>query len=192
MSSRVDIFRLAAAHSYTIEKGEKRTDTHNYVHNSAGDGSGRTYFIPQTYPCIIPQHPPPRLDTWDCLSAYTPPPEVESPRKWMMYSLGDDYLPLTLGGPIDAEEREDIESAILNSSIQRAIAGASRSDIVPRYTGVSMMAIVGLIVIVTLVIMMIGIQQYVFTGGEDAPPPAQSEFSEELQSDMIGVPDAFN
>lgn len=171
MSSRVDVFRIESGHSYSIAKGEKVTDMINYVQTRGEDGGGRTYVIVRD--CIAAQIRPPRLQTWSEAFDYVFNPSGEAPRKWMIVAIGDDYLPLCSGPSVDTDERESIEGAILNSSVQRAIAGASRSDIVPRYTGISTMVIVGLIVALTLAIMLIGVQQYAFPGSRDVTPDRQ-------------------
>ena len=181
MSNRVDIFRIESAHSYAIIKAEKRTDMLNYVHDPSGKAAGRTYVV--EHECILAQHPPPKLTAWEDLLTYDPPPEPEAPRKWLMFAQGDDYLPLGLGGPIDSDARKDMEDTILNSSIQRAIAGASRTDIVPRYTGVATFFIVGVIVALSLLMMLIFIQEYAFN---EPAPPAQTETIDGLPSSQLG------
>ena len=183
MGSRVDIFRLEADHGYSIVKAEKRTDMLGYVHDSSSDEGGRTYVIAR--PSILAQNPPVKLRTWEELVGYEPPIEDETPRKWLIYAQGDDYMPLGLGGPVPEDERRELEKDILLSSVQRGIANSSRSDIIPKWTGITTVVIVGLVVLVSLVIMGVGLQQFLLTPTSDAPPPAAEQT---LDPAAIGAP----
>ena len=189
MGSRVDIFRLDQSHSYSVVKAEKQTDMLGYVYDTS-EKNGRAYVLHR--PSILPQQRPPKLERWDELPAYEPPHEMESPRKWLIYANGDDYMPLGLGGPVPDEERKALEKDILLTSVQRGIADTSKSDVTPKYTEKTVMVIVTLIILVTLFIGFIAIEQYIGRNDGDNAPAAATETIDPALLGGIGGGDEIN
>ena len=181
MGDRVDIFRLEAGQSYTIVKSKKQADLLSYVHDRNGgdkDSAGRTYLM--AHQSIFAQRRPPKLQSIDELDAYRPPAIEAAPVKYMCIANGDDCLLIGLDGPVGDEERTKLMSDFKLAAAQKAIAGASKSDLVPRYMNTALIAIVGLVVLVVCLIMLIGMQEYlgdrpVAVGGGEVPAVAPAQ-----------------
>ena len=180
MGDRVDIFRLEAGQSFSIVRSKKQDDLMGYVHapkDGGKDSSGRTYLMAQSHPCIFPQRRPPRLHSIEELKVYKPPAIEAAPTKWMCLANGDDCLLIGINGPVADEERVNMMEDFKLAAAQKAVAGASKSDLVPRYMSTALIAIVGLVVLVVLLIMLIGLQEYLGERPVDigqqqvAPPP---------------------
>jgi hypothetical protein len=172
MGSRVDIFRLETGQSYSIVKSSRDTDLLGYVHDDTGEGAGRTYILARH--ALFPQLKPDRVHTMQELRLYQPPYTTEAPRKWMVVANGDDAIPIGIGGPVLSIERKQVQDDILLVSAQRAVAGASRSDIVNKWTSTSVAVVVGLIIVLTLLIMIVGISGYNSRGGDTTAAPSGS------------------
>ena len=165
MDSRVDIFRLETGHTYQIVRSKKDTDLFDYVRDQTG--STRTYLLAR--PALIAQRPPPKLSCWSDLEDYQPPRGQSAASKWMVFAHGDDGLALGLNGPLTPKERDQLLSDVELVSVQRAQAGASKDDIGNRLAGMAMTVIIGLAVLVTLIIVLVGVSGFFASRGGDNP-----------------------
>ena len=144
-------------------RSQRDTDLLDYVHDETGPG--RTYILAR--PSIFAQRPPPQLESWENLIDYEPPQGEPAPMKWMVIAHGDDAIPLGLGGPLNKKERENLLNDVELVAVQRAVSGASKSDIVNKWTGMSMIFMLGLAAVLTLGIMLLVLVSYV-DGGDKA------------------------
>ena len=156
MASRVDIYRLETGNTYQIVKSRKDTDLLDYVHDDSGNK--RTYLLAR--PSIIAQRQPPVITSWDDMQEYEPPRGEGPPSKWMVFTHGDDSIALGLNGPVGTAERRELLDNVELISVQRAQASASKDDTVSKLTGMAMTVMIGIAVVITLVIVLVGVSGY--------------------------------
>ena len=150
-------------------KSRRSTDLLDYVHDDTGEN--RTYLLAR--PSILPQRPPPQLDTWEDLLVYEPEHGEPPPPKWMLVAHGDDGIALGRGGPLTEDERAKLLLGVELVSMQRAASGASKSDTMNRWTGTALTVIIGLAVVLTIAIVLIGMAGYL---GSLSEPDASTDF----------------
>lgn len=170
--SRVDIYRLETGNTYRIVKSQRDTDLLDYVHDDTGQK--RSYLLAR--PALLPQRRPGKLQCWEDLLQYKPAQGEGAPSKWMVVTHGDDGIALGRGGPLSKEERDELLATVELVSVQRAAAGASKGDIVSRWTGMTMTIIVGLAVLLTIVIVLVGLAGYLSSQDGVEQPTQEQEY----------------
>ena len=166
LGSRIDIFRLESGNTYRIVGSQKGTDLFNYLHDDTGET--RTYIMMQ--PSIFPQQYPPKVKNFEAVKTYKRPQAPAAPRKWMAIVQGDNGFTLGLGGPLPDDDRKRVQHGIKLAAMERAVSGASKNDMLSKWTGLGAVTVCGIAVVLTIVVVLIALQGY-FSSGEELPPP---------------------